>query len=671
VNATVTDLLAPGGLLARELPGYETRPQQLAMAETVAQAIAERTHAIVEAPTGVGKSFAYLVPLALHALASGEKVVISTGTIALQEQLIGKDIPLLQKVLPELKAVLVKGRQNYLSRRRLAAASDGQQALFETRDEAQVLRDIAAWAGTTAVGDLGDLGWDPPPAVWRLVQSDRHNCLGRRCPTHGDCFFYAARKQMEDAHLLVVNHHLYFSDLSLRDEHAGILPAHQVVVFDEAHSLEDVATDHLGAAVSEAQVRYWLDGLWSRRGRGLLGHEAFAGARGAVEAAREACERFWKSVVQLGVARGEDSVRLTAPHMVEDVLAPALDEVYRALERSAAAAATDENQAQEVKAQMARAAGFAGTIRTVVSQGAPEQVYWAHLPQGRGTPSLASSPLSVAALLQERLFSQMRTAILTSATLAADDSERFLFLRKRLGLEGGLASRLDSPFDYQTQASLILNASPLDPNGARFEQAMAAWLVDYLDDPARGRHGGTFVLFTSYRQLGAVHDLARPALDRARRFVLRHGDGIGRAQMIELFKRTGDAVLFGTASFWEGVDVPGDALRHVVIAKLPFETPNHPVVEARHADITRRGGNPFMERTVPEAILRLKQGFGRLIRTRLDTGTVAILDHRITTKAYGRYFLRALPTCRTEVIELEHWAPGRPAAAPASDDHPF
>ncbi|MCK6489830.1 MAG: ATP-dependent DNA helicase, partial [Planctomycetes bacterium] len=338
MNATVTDLLAPGGLLARELPGYETRPQQLAMAETVARAIAERTHAIVEAPTGVGKSFAYLVPLALHALASGEKVVISTGTIALQEQLIGKDIPLLQKVLPELKAVLVKGRQNYLSRRRLAAASDGQQALFETRDEAQVLRDIAAWAGTTAVGDLGDLGWDPPPAVWRLVQSDCHNCLGRRCPTHGDCFFYAARKQMEDAHLLVVNHHLYFSDLSLRDEHAGILPAHQVVVFDEAHSLEDVATDHLGAAVSEAQVRYWLDGLWSRRGRGLLGHEAFAGARGAVEAAREACERFWKSVVQLGVARGEDSVRLTAPHMVEDVLAPALDEVYRALERSAAAA---------------------------------------------------------------------------------------------------------------------------------------------------------------------------------------------------------------------------------------------------------------------------------------------------------------------------------------------
>lgn len=547
MDLTAADILAPGGLLARELPGWEARPQQQAMAETVATAIADGGHAIVEAPTGVGKSFAYLVPLALHALRTGRSVVVSTGTIALQEQLIGKDIPLLQRLLPELTAVLVKGRQNYLSRRRLALAGDGQQALFETRDDAQAVQEIAAWAARSEEGDRGDLGWDPPPQVWRLVQSDRHNCLGRRCPTFASCFFYAARKRMEDAHLLVVNHHLYFSDLSLKDEHGGILPAHDVVVFDEAHALEDVATNHLGVSVSEAQVRYWLDGLWSRRGKGLFAHDAYAAGREMVEHARAACEGFWKAVASLAVERDEDTVRLTVPHQIENPLSPALDNVGRALEACAARAA-DENQVQELKAQQARAAALAGSIRAVVEHVDPAQVYFAQVPRGRGQVALTASPLSVAGLLKERLFDQVRSVVLTSATLAADDSERFLFLRRRLGLEGGLARRLDSPFDYATQAGLILNASPIDPNSPRFEQAMARWLADYLADPAQGRHGGTFVLFTSYRQLEAVHALARPALDAARRFVLRQGDGIGRHQMIELFKRTGDAVLFGTSS---------------------------------------------------------------------------------------------------------------------------
>ena len=251
-------------------------------------------------------------------------------------------------------------------------------------------------------------------------------------------------------------------------------------------------------------------------------------------------------------------------------------------------------------------------------------------------------------MLKEQLFARMKTVVLTSATLAADDSERFLFLRRRLGIDDGVAKRLDSPFDFKTQAKLLINESPLDPNKEEFTEAAARWLARYVQEA----EGGIFVLFTSYKQLQAVHDRVRPALDRQRRFVLRHGDGMARSQMIELFKRTGNAVLFGTNSFWEGVDVPGNALRHVVIAKLPFEVPNHPVVEARLNEIRKRGGNPFVERQVPEAILRLKQGFGRLIRTRTDTGTVAILDHRICTASYGRYFLRALPTCDTTVFRL-------------------
>ena len=650
-------VLGPAGSLAKELSHYESRPQQLAMAAAVAEAIEVGSHAVVEAPTGVGKSFAYLVPAIQHALATGKKVVISTGTIALQEQLIGKDIPLLQRVFPELRAVLVKGRQNYVSLRRLRLASDGQQALFDTRDDAQTLREIAAWAEATDSGDLADLGYDPPPQVWRQVQSDRTNCLGRKCPTYAKCHFYQARKEMEDAHLLVVNHHLYFSDLSLRDEHAGMLPAHDTVIFDEAHALEDVATDHLGHSISEAQVRFWLDGLWNAKGKGLLAQNAYESARELVEYARQANQTFWKDVALLGIERNEETLRLSASNQLPNPLSPALDAVARGLD-ACLARVDEENASTELKAQITRATALAGTIRAVLevepsAEGELSHVHYAHVPRGKGGASLSMSPLSVAQLLKERLFSKTRTVILTSATLAADDSERFLFLRKRLGIEGGIAKRLDSPFDYATQATLILNQTALDPNTPTYEKALAAWLTDYLSDEARGRRGGTFVLFTSYRQLLTVHDLVRPALDRANRFVLRHGGAMGRAQMLDLFKRTGDAVLFGTSSFWEGVDVPGDALKHVIITKLPFEVPNHPVVEARHQEITRRGGNAFMERTVPEAIIKLKQGFGRLIRTRTDTGHVAILDHRILTKAYGRYFLRALPPCRVEMTKLE------------------
>jgi len=643
------DILGPTGMLSAHLTGWESRPQQVAMADTVAEAITSKSHAVVEAPTGVGKSFAYLVPAALHALASGKKVVISTGTIALQEQLVTKDIPLLLKILPELKAVLVKGRQNYISLRRLAhAAGGGQSAWFESNDDARTLKEIVDWSEKTERGDKADLGWDPPGQVWRHVVSDRGNCLGRKCPTYGECFFYQARREIEEANLLIVNHHLYFSDLSLREEHAGILPAHEIVIFDEAHTLEDVATEHLGSSIAEAQIRFFLDGLWSRKGKGLLSSEAYAFAREAVEHARIAGEGFWREVALLVGDGAEDAIPLGNPARVDNILSPALDRVGQAL-ADCRARALDEDVANEFRAQGEKVAVMSGVLRGIVDQQQEGYVYYANVPRGRGTPSLAANPLSVAELLKERLFATTPTVILTSATLAADDSERFLFLRKRLGLEGGLSKRLDSPFDYQKQARLLLNQSPLDPNSPRYEQALAKWLIDYL----LTAKGGSFVLFTSYRQLDTVYQLVRPALERANRFVLKHGDSMGRSQMLELFKRVGNAVLFGTSSFWEGVDVQGDALSNVIITKLPFEVPNHPLVEARHREIQRRGGNAFMERTVPEAIIRLKQGFGRLIRTTKDTGTVVICDHRVLTKAYGRYFLRALPPCATETFSLE------------------
>ena len=643
-------VLGEGGSLSTALVGWESRPQQLAMAEVVAQAIAERTHAIIEAPTGVGKSFAYLVPAIQWALANGKKVVISTGTIALQEQLIRKDIPQLEKLFPEMKAVLVKGRQNYLSLRRLAHALQGQQSWAEQQEDSRTMKEIADWSEKSEIGDLADLGWTPPPQVWRHVVSDRNNCQGRKCPTYEECFFYSARKELEDADLLIVNHHLYFSDLALRGDHAAILPSHEVVIFDEAHGLEDVATAHLGSTVSEAQVRFYLDGLWSRKLKGLLSSEAVAFAREAVEQARTAAEGFWREVTLLPGDGGEDSVPLSKDSRLDNILSPALDRVTAAL-AECRARALDENAANEFSAQADRAAMLSGSIRAIVEQLHDDHVYYADVPRGRGSPTLSSNPLSVAKLLQELLFSTTPTVILTSATLAADDSERFLFLRKRLGLEGGLAKRFDSPFDFKSQVRLLLNQSALDPNSPDYEQALAKWLEDYLSTAT----GGTFVLFTSYRQLDAVYQRVRPFLERSNRFVLKHGDKLGRSAMIDLFKRIGNAVLFGTSSFWEGVDVQGDALSNVIITKLPFEVPNHPLVQARHREITRAGGNPFMERSVPEAILRLKQGFGRLIRTKNDRGTVVICDHRVMTKAYGRYFLRALPECHSETFTLANY----------------
>ena len=646
---TPSAILGPEGALASMLPGYETRTQQLEMAETVAQAIADKEHAVIEAPTGVGKSFAYLVPAAQHALNKRQKVVISTGTIALQEQLVEKDIPLLEQVFPGLKAVLVKGRQNYISIRRLSHAASGQAALFQDRDEVTELNHIVDWSDNTSDGDRADLGFEPAPNVWRRVQSDRGNCMGRRCPHYESCFFYQARREIEDADLIIVNHHLYFADLAMRDDHSAILPKHEVVIFDEAHSLEDIATDHLGCSVSEAQIRYFLDGLWNPSGKqpGLFSQPGKERGQGYVDTCREANQAFWRDVAAYGARQRESQVRIHEDADFDATLPDYLEALTEQL-LILKGRASDENEAMELRAQADKAIEITGTLRSLVQRQLKGHVYYASLPEGRGTMHLSAHPLTVAEPMRNLLFDCTDSVILTSATLAADDSERFLFFRRRIGVEGGLAKRLGSPYDYKQQARLLLNESTMDPNSERYEQALAQWLGDFLEDA----RGGTFILFTSYRQLEAVHELMRARLDRANRFVLRQGDRLGRSKMIELFKQTGDAVLFGTASFWEGVDVQGEALSNVIITKLPFEMPAHPLVEARHAEIRKNGGNPFMERSVPEAILRLKQGVGRLIRTRKDTGCIVIADHRVLTKQYGRYFIRALPEMQTEHFRL-------------------
>ena len=316
----IVEFFAADGPLAKRLSGYHPRAQQVSMATTVASALRDGNHAVVEAPTGVGKSFAYLVPAVEQAMATKSKIVISTGTIALQEQLIDKDIPLLQKCFPGLNAVLVKGRQNYLSRRRLARALEGADTLFERNDHSKELHDLADWTRKTSDGDKADLGYDPPWEVWRTVVSDAGNCLGRKCPHYDRCFFYNARREIEEAHILIVNHHLYFADLALRDDHGAILPAHDAVIFDEAHNLEDVATDHLGVGVSDGQIRYFLDGLWSQSGSGLLADDHYAFARSSVERARASNTNLWRDVATLAIDRNEETFSLAKDHHIDPTL---------------------------------------------------------------------------------------------------------------------------------------------------------------------------------------------------------------------------------------------------------------------------------------------------------------------------------------------------------------
>ena len=409
------------------------------------------------------------MPAALHAVHNGSTVVVAPTPPALQEQLIDKDLPLLQRALPGIEAVIVKGRNNYVSLRRLGFALTRQQNLFERDEQRHELGQLQQWSEDTEQGDLADLGYTPPAGVWRQVASDKNNCLGRRCEHYDQCrHFYNSRRRAENANIIIVNHHLYFSDLALRDHHAAILPAHDVVIFDEAHTLEDVATEHLGAAISEAQVRFFLDGLYHNNDSGILSADTIAGAaeaRKQVHAARDASQELWGAVV-LAAAGGDDTVRINVPDRFVNRLSPQLDQLAQELMRCRGNA-DDDNQAQELRAQAERALELAGTLRQLIAQELDGYVYYARVPRGRGTTALTAQPLSVASSLREQLFAETRSVVLTSATLAADDSERFLFLRKRLGLDEAETLRLDSPFDFPNQARLLVNQAPIDPNGER------------------------------------------------------------------------------------------------------------------------------------------------------------------------------------------------------------
>lgn len=630
--AKVRKILRPGGLIAQHLTGYEHRPQQLTMAEAVVSALSQEEHLIVEAGTGVGKSFAYLVPAIVHALTADEKVVISTNTINLQEQLIYKDIPFLKKVIGEdFKVALAEGRGNYLSIRRYRRHMEKGRGIFDRESDINELDRIKEWASHTSDGNKASIEPQPSPPIWLEIASDRHDCLGKECPTYSSCFYFKMRKLASQADLIITNHHLLFTDLEIKIKGGiGVLPNYSYLILDEAHHIEAVVTKQFGIELSNSRVERFLNSLYNaNRNKGLFIRKN--SPTELVDDTWRACDNQFAAIRQF--TGGSPTRLVESTYFVENLLSEPLSKIGSHL-KALSDTADSEDDKQEISAHKNRCDDIRTDFELMLDHSRRDHVYWIEGNHSRNV--LRANPLNVGDTLKEILFEKKKCVIMTSATLSTN--QNFDHYRNRLGLTQGRSLLVGSPFKYQQQVKYYCPPDMPNPNSPDFTEAAASKISGYL----KLTHGKAFVLFTSYRMMDEVYQVVQPYMEQLGIAVIKQGEGISRSAMLTEFKQNVNSVLFGTASFWEGVDVQGESLSCVIIVKLPFEVPTHPLVAAKHKRIEAKGGNPFSELSLPEAIIRFKQGFGRLIRTKTDTGIFVVLDPRINTKAYGKQFWRSI-----------------------------